>query len=388
MYDVTVIGAGVAGSYVAYRLAGLGYEVAVFEEHQKIGEPMQCSGIIGAECFRRFPLFEGTVLREVSSATLFSPSGKPLRLKRDSVQAYILDRAAFDRALADKARQRGADYFSGMRVEDVAALDDCIRVETESGAFEAKAVVVASGFGSTLPRKLGLGRIGDFVVAAQAEVSANLSEIEVYFDQQAAPGFFSWFVPMSADKALVGLFSRQTPGLYLKNLLTRLHSQGRIATPDVPVTYGGIPLMALPKTYRERVLVVGDAAGQVKPTTGGGIYYGLLCAEMAVDSLHQALSENDFSEKVFARYQKNWKRRIGRELRLGYMARRLCERLSNRRIDRMFDILASEGFTNSLLNSPDVSFDWHGDVIVSGLKQLAPWHHLLGWPKDILRGKT
>ena len=391
MYDAVVIGAGVAGSYVAYSLASLGYEVAVFEEHEKIGEPVQCTGIIGAECFRRFPLFEGTVLREVNSARLLSPSGKELRLWRDSVQAHIVDRAAFDQMLAAKAQQQGAHYQSGVRVEDIAILDDRVSVKAEGrkGIIDAKTVVIASGFGSNLPRKLGLGRAGDLVVGAQAEVDTDGSdEIEVYFDQEVAPGFFAWLIPTADDRALVGLFSRRTPGLYLRKLLSSLSFQGKIAIPEVQITYGGIPLKPLPRTFLRRVLVVGDAAGQVKPTSGGGIYYGLLCAEMAADTLHRALSGNNFSERLFAHYQKSWKQRIGRELRLGYLARQLYERLSNHRIDQIFDIIASRGILESLLKSPDISFDWHGDIIVSGLKQLAPWHHLFGWRKDVLGGKA
>ena len=391
MYDAVVIGAGVAGSYVAYSLASLGYEVAVFEEHEKIGEPVQCTGIIGVECFHRFPLFEGTVLSGVNSARLFSPSGRELRIWRDSVQAYIVDRAAFDRTLADKAQQQGAHYLSSVRVGNIAILDDGVRMEAEDGkrVFDAKTAVIASGAGSNLPRKLGLGRAGDLVAGAQAEVNTDGGgEIEVYFDQEVAPGFFAWFVPTARDRALVGLLSRRTSGFYLKKLLSSLYLQGKIATPEAQITYGGVPLRPLSKTFRERVLVVGDAAGQVKPTSGGGIYYSLLCAEIAADTLHQALSGTNFSERLFARYQESWKQMIGRELRLGYLARRFYEKLSNHRIDQIFDIVESRGILESLLKSPSISFDWHGDIIVSGLKQLAPWHHLCGWHKDVLGRKA
>ncbi|MGB2853012.1 MAG: NAD(P)/FAD-dependent oxidoreductase, partial [Dehalococcoidia bacterium] len=107
LYDIAVAGAGVAGSYIAYRLASLGYKVAVLEEYERIGEPVQCTGIIGAECFERFPFFEGTIWRTANSAKLFSPAGKEIWLHRDSVQAYIINRAAFDQRLADKAREQG-----------------------------------------------------------------------------------------------------------------------------------------------------------------------------------------------------------------------------------------------------------------------------------------
>lgn len=393
MYDALVVGAGAAGNYVAYRLASQGYDVLVFEEHEQIGQPVQCTGIIGAECFDLFPLFEGTVLREVRSAKLFSPAGRELRIWRDSIQAYIVDRAAFDRVLAEKAQQQGAQYLLGSRVRDIAVLDDGVRVEIEGQrqetAFDGRTAIIASGFGSRLPMKLGLGRIDDLVVGAQAEVSIDgIGEIEVYFDQEMAPGFFAWLVPTSEGRALVGLFSRQNPGARLQNLLSSLYLQGKIASPDADITHGGIPLRPLPQTYLNRLLVVGDAAGQVKPTSGGGIYYGLICAEIAADTLHQALSGDKLSSKLFASYQKRWRQRLGRELRIGYLARRLYQRMSNHRIDKIFDIVESRGIHQALLESPDLSFDWHGDVILAGLKHLAPWRQLFGWRKNPLGEKA
>ncbi len=379
MYDTIIVGAGLTGSYIAYSLASLGYKVAVFEEHERIGEPVQCAGIIGAECLERFLLFEGTVLAEVSSARLFSPSRNEIRVVRDNVQAYIIDRAAFDRALAEKAKGQGAHYLIGSRVRDVTVCNNSVRIETESQqAFETKTVVIASGFGSKIPQRLGLGKVNDFVRGAQAEVNIDgRCEIEVYFDQAMAPGFFAWFVPTAEQKALVGLFSRRNPGGHLRDLLSSLFQQGKIASPEAKITYGGIPLKPLHKTYGERVIVVGDAAGQVKPTTGGGVYYGLLCAEMAADTLNQALATDSCSEKLFSGYQKAWQEKIGWELKIGYLARRFYGRLTNRQIDYLFHITKSKGIHETLLQSPELSFDWHGKAILKGLKHLEPWRHLL-----------
>lgn len=378
MYDTIIVGAGPTGSYIAQRLASLGHKVVVFEEHERIGEPVQCTGIIGAECVEHFPLFEGTVLGKVSSARLFSPSRREIRLKRKGVQAYIIDRAAFDRSLAEKAQEQGAHYLPGSRVKDIALLNDRVRVETEGQeTCEARTAVIASGFDSRIPQKLGLGRVGDLVIGAQAEVSTDgHSELEVYFDQGVAPGFFAWFVPTVPERALIGLFSRRKPGRHLRMLLATLFQQGMIASPEAKITYRGIPLKPLPKTYRERVIVVGDAAGQVKPTTGGGVYYGLLCAEMASDTLHQALATDTFSEKLFSGYQEAWQEKIGWELRIGYFARCLYERLTDLQIDYLFHLTTSKGIHESLLQSPELSFDWHGKAILEGLKYLGPQRQL------------
>ena len=188
--------------------------------------------------------------------------------------------------------------------------------------------------------------------------------------QNIAPGFFAWLGPTSSGKALVGLLARRSPGVYLKNLLSRLFVQGKIASSKAECTYGGIPLRPLPKTFGERVVVVGDAAGQVKPTTGGGIYYGLLCADIAADTVHEALCADDLSEKRLALYERNWKGMLGRELQMGYWARRLYEKLNDSQIELIFDVVHSNNIHEDLLQSPEFSFDWHGDSIVRVLRHM------------------
>ena len=376
LYDAIVVGAGPAGSYFAYRLAKLGHRVIVFERQPKVGDSVCCTGIVGKECFDRFPIAFNAILAEASSARLFSPSGKLLNLHKETVQAYIVDRAAFDNALAQRAQEAGADYLLSAKVDDIAIVDRCVRARVEHNGtmikFDSKVAAICNGLGGPLPKALGLGKIGDSVAGAQAEVSANgVDEVEVYFGQSIAPGFFAWLVPSSAGKALVGLLTRRNPGSYLKKLLTMLHAQGKIASDEVEFTYGGIPLKPLRKTYGERLVVIGDAAGHVKPTTGGGIYYGLLCADMAADTIHEALCSDDLSAKRLARYEQRWKEILARELQIGYWGRKLYENLSDSQIERIFDLILSNNIHEELLQSPDFSFDWHGSFILRALKHKA-----------------
>ncbi len=369
MYDVTIIGAGPVGSYLAYRLSRAGYGVVVLERKEKLGEEVCCAGIIGRECFDSFAIDDGVILRQVESARLFSPSGSLLRLQRRETQAYIVDRAAFDVAMYRRAQGAGAEYAFSCVVKDIEVGDDGVSVAaTRDGTelnFAARAVVIAAGFGSPLMEGSGLARVGDFVIGAQAEVTTTeLDEIEVYFGQETAPGFFAWLVPTAPSQALVGLLLRRSPEHYLRKLMASLRAEGKIVSAEAELCYRGISLKPSTKTYRDRVIVVGDAAGQVKPTTGGGIYYGLLCAEIAADHLHRALESDDLSAKSLAGYQREWQRKLGRELKICYWARKLYEHLSDRQIDRVFDIIKSKGIDESLLRADDLSFDWHGEVIL------------------------
>jgi flavin-dependent dehydrogenase len=225
--------------------------------------------------------------------------------------------------------------------------------------YRARVAVIASGFNSGLAEKLGLGKIDHFVLGAQAETeTSGIDEVEVYFGQGVAPGFFAWLVPTSSTTARVGLLARDNPGSYLKKLISFLAAQGKIAADGVAPSFSGVPLKPLPRTYGERVLVVGTAAGQVKPTTGGGLYYGLLCAEMATDSLKRALELDDLSKAGLADYERQWQSRLGREIKTGRRVRRLYERLSDRQLERIFSAVRADGLVDAVLQD-GLSFDWH-----------------------------
>jgi digeranylgeranylglycerophospholipid reductase len=377
LFDTVVIGAGPVGSYAAHQLAGCGYKVAVLEEHERIGEPMQCSGIIGVECFERFQLSTESVLRKANSAKFFSSSGKIIRLQSEKPQAYIIDRSAFDRQLADAAMAKGARYFTSRRAGDIAITADRVIISTDTGeTFESHTAIIASGFYSKLAQKLGLEKVSDFITGAQAEVTTKETgapeEIEVYLDQSLAPGFFAWLVPTAPQRALAGLFSRKTPRKHLQRFLKQLYDQGRIVSSEVNIMHGGIPLKPLGKTYCKRMILAGDVAGQVKPTTGGGVYYGMICAQLAADTLKTALTENEFSERFMSSYQKAWQKEIGRELRDGYIARRIYEKCSNHLIDNLFDLSLKKGLHEIINQSSDISFDWHSKAFFEIIKQAVP----------------
>jgi geranylgeranyl reductase family protein len=389
LYDIAVIGGGSVGSRIACQLAGAGHKLVVLEQKERLRGKVCCTGIVSQECVRAFAVEDNLILREVASATLFSPSGKSLRLERPDTKACILNRPAFDTAVARRAQDKGAEYVFSSPAKNLEIGSERVKIETlkqgETTSFEARAVVIASGFNSRLVEELKLGTINHFFVGAQAEVDTDhLDEMEVYFGEEIAPGFFGWLVPTSPSKARVGLLARHRPGHYLKKLLSSLAAQGKIASAEVEPSYGRVPVRPLVRTYSERLLVVGTAAGQVKPTTGGGIYYGLLCADIAASNLHQALATDNLSARGLASYERAWHKKLGAELKKGYRVRKFYEHLSDPQIDRLFDTIDAEGMAEVLLKDSNVSFDWHsggllrilGSVAISKVTQVmkSPFH--------------
>lgn len=370
MHDVIVIGGGPVGSRVAFKLAEYGYKIMVIERKESQEEPVCCTGIIGMECVRRFDVEESVIYRRFNGAGIFSPSGNLLSLRREEPQACIVDRSAFNDLFAMRAGERGAEYLPGNQVRRIIVGRNSVRVESagrggDSDSFEARAVVIATGFGGLLTERLGLGTLGDFAGGAQAEVKVDkLEELEVYLGRKVAPGFFAWLVPTSPGRALVGLLSRQKTGYYLKKLVTFLADQGKINGPETDLYSAGVPLGPLPRTYTDRVLVVGSAAGQVKPTTGGGIYYGLLCADIAADNLRRGLENDNLTSAGLADYEREWKKTLSREMRIGRWGRKLFELLSDRQIERIFSLVKSNGIDKVLSEADDLSFDWHGKALL------------------------
>jgi len=373
MYDIVVIGAGITGSYTARELARLGHSVAVLEKHAEPGHKTSCTGIISQACLDMLPGSHSVIQSEARSATVFSPAGNHVRIERETTQAYILDRTALDRLVAEQAGKTGVDYFFSALATGLQSDDRGIYVKATQGSrpleLSARACVIACGTAPDLIGQIGLGRIREYAHGAQADVTCkNIDEVEVYSGRHIAPGFFAWLVPTHAGKAKAGLLSNRNPGPAIAAFLKYLEERGKIIPVSPDISYGSIPLKPLTRTYTDRVLVVGDAAGQTKPTTGGGIYFGLICAGMAVRTLDESLKAGDLSTRRLALYQKRWHKILKHELDIDYWAHRFYQGLTDHQSEHIFQVILRHGIHESLLTSPDITFDWHSKVILDAIR--------------------
>ncbi len=369
MYDVLVVGAGPAGSSLAGSLAANGHSIAVIEKQPQSGWKTACTGIVSQECRERFNIPNTSILRELSSASLFSPSGVVLNIARPETQAVMLDRTIFDASLARSAAGRGAEYFYNTAAVSFENNSDGITTHAISGgkprSFTSRSIVLACGYNPSILQAAGLGTFSDFAMGVQAEIPGSLDRVNVFFGRDTAPDFFAWAAPSRPGYVRGGLLAREHSAVLLQSFIGRLRTEGKIDREKAEVSFGAIPLHSLKKTYGHRVLAVGDAAGQVKPVTGGGIYFGMLCAELAAQTLHSALQDDNLSSRRLAGYERAWRKSIGSELQTGYWARRIFQRLSDKRMDAIFNTMKSSGIDRAILENKELSFDRHGALALA-----------------------
>lgn len=373
MYDVIIIGAGITGSFAAAELGKLGHHVCVLEKNPAAGQKTSCTGIVSSDCMELLCLDPSVIQQEMRSAKIFSPGGSYIKIERDTTQAYILDRSALDQCMARRASGCQAEYRFNTLVESLEQHDNYLSIHAASKGrklhLKSRSAVIACGFSGSLTSALGLGHITYYAHGVQAEVTITpLEETEIYSGKTIAPGFFGWLVPTGGTNGKAGLLCGTNPRYYMDALLQKLIKANKIFPGDYHFSYGNIPLKALPRTYGDRFVVIGDAAGQAKPTTGGGIYFGLLAAREAIDVLSTGLKTDSLSAKHLSRYQRRWRKLLGHELAVDYWAHRFYRKLDNRQIDHIFDIIERHGIHDSLLASPDVTFDWHSNIIMDAIK--------------------
>ena len=309
-YDVLVVGGGPTGSRLASQLARSGVSVAVFEKQPFLDAPVCCTGLVSEECLSRFGIDSSLVLGSFQSARVYSPAGKMLRLARPAPQAYALDRRGLNQRLAQQAQQAGAVYYFGQRVTALEVHPDRIVAATSNKQLTARAAVLATGYGS--PLLAGLKPSKERTVGMQAEVASSVEEIEIHLGRRFAPGSFAWLVPLGGQRALAGLMAARHTKKRFENFLAYLESERKLSARGQTLARG-ITLHPPRRTYGARLLVVGDAAGQVKPLTGGGLYFGLLGADLAAECLSAALKEDDLSARRLSVYEKGWRAELGRE---------------------------------------------------------------------------
>jgi digeranylgeranylglycerophospholipid reductase len=380
--DVAVIGAGPAGLLAARGLAGAGFDVVVLEEHATIGVPVHCTGLLGLDAFDELSLPRTAILATAQAARFVGADGSSVLVDADRVRAAVVDRAAFDQALASESNAAGAELRLATRVARIAVEPSHVSIAID-GAPEpvlARACVLACGANYRFNRQLNLGIPRAFVQSAQFEGSFRGPDtVEVHLGRDVAPGGFAWFVPFERGGQpynRIGLMCDTRAAAHFRAFADRARARfthdGAWPEPRLRI----LPLGPVSRTYGPRLVAVGDAAGLVKPTTGGGIYYGLLSGQMAAETLDDALRADDLRESRLRRYETEWRARLGAEIRIGLAFRTLASRLNDAAIDSLIELARVDGLVPLLRKTAD--FNWHRQSALALLRHTQFRRILLG----------
>jgi geranylgeranyl reductase family protein len=350
------------------RLAEAGHTVVPYEEHADIGEPVHCTGVVARDAFDVFGLPADAVLNELATVRFFAPSGEMVEHSTPDVQAVVIDRTLFDRQLSERAARAGVTIHRA-RVTSVDIEAHGVRVAAGDTQTMARVILLACGANYALQRRLGLGLPRLMLQSAQAELPAERpGPVEVRFGADIAPGGFAWAVPVMRQgrpSVRVGVMCDGDASHYYDLMLAWVSRRWGVESGRKP-RQKILPLAPITRTYGDRVLAVGDAAGLVKPTTGGGIYYSLLSGQLAAETLAGALRRDQLQRDSLSAYEEAWRKHLGSELRWQLILRRIAQRMSDADIDSLFELAETDGIMPLVRRT--ATFNRHREFIIALLK--------------------
>ena len=334
--EVTVVGAGPSALLFAREMALTGLRPLLVEEHGEVGVPRHCSGLVSIRGLRLLELKdEGYVENEVSEAEFYSPKAKTvLRVGKSKPVAYVLDRESFDKYLYSIASSLGVPLRFNSRVTNVDTKGGLWRLSLNGREIlRTRFLVNGEGAKYRIVKQLGLSppRPSTVLSALQYDMRGvkGLDErvVEIYLGERWAPGFFAWIIPRGGDKARVGLASWFKPTyLYLKHFMLRHPvASKKLAGAKVEKLTGGRVILSGPRrrVWGTGFLLLGDAAGYTKPTTGGGVIIGGLCAIAAAGQLSKVLVGEERMENAIEGYYSFFKRTFLRDILYMKVLRRI-----------------------------------------------------------------
>ena len=368
-YDVVIAGGSISGLLTAREVAKKGYSVLVLEEGFEVGTPDHCGGLVSKIALNDLEINPSEKIYDcaINNASIFSPSGKMLEINSKNQQIISVDRRQLDKQAAYQAQKYGAKIIVNSSYKEKTKEG----VSTSIGDIDCKILVDCRGIGALVnDNRNGILLSAQYEVYADWIVSGN---VEVYFDQIKYPGFFAWIIPSGNGIGKVGVAGKDINTS--KTIEEFLKHKGKYST--IRKIFSPIWINGPIKNFVSKdIVIVGDAAGQSKPTTAGGIYSCGMGGIMAGNAIAKYLETNDNSQLV--QYQESWYSKFGKEFEKQQLARKVLQKIDNKTVDKIFDMITPE-ILSEISNKDD--FDFHTASIIKLLgvrKSLLAAQNLVG----------
>ncbi|MBN1540076.1 MAG: geranylgeranyl reductase family protein [Candidatus Thermoplasmatota archaeon] len=371
--DVAIIGAGPIGSYAAWMLSRRGLSVIIMEEHPEAGRPEQCAGLVNRTMFD-LPglerLLDSVRLNEIIGADIYSPGGNSLALRAGKVKAISMDRARFDKQLLRNAANAGAETMLSTKAIGIERKDnDRFRVNyrgiSGKGIVDTRMLIGCDGASSSIRKHLSLERPLSTLpgVAFQVEIDNGKVPgdlVAVFTGKDTAKGFFAWAVPAGTDTSMrIGLAAED--GASLNRGWERLKHDRRLfewlgmdngmkgLNGSISFNLGTLPIGSPRTIISGSALILGDSAGMAKPTSGGGIYPGLMAVNDLINSIE---GSGDISRETLRMFHNSWSSGYGKELSRSRFFRKLISQVEDEEVEdvvkrlsdpQLLEIINSEG---------------------------------------------
>jgi len=362
MYDLAVIGGGPVGSKLARMVSDRGHDVVLLEEHSEAGRPVQCAGLVSERLRELTPFGESCIINSVAGAIIMGPEHEELRLESPSKRVLVLDRRAFDMELWRMAEESGVEARTSSKVFGVREKTGACITEMSGEKIQSRYVAGCDGPASVVRRAMGIPRPASFLsgVGVEAECTHSMEEdlVKVRCGKKVAPGFFAWAIPLGEKRLRIGLaleprMARGSPREYVQRVLRKPHILGLSGELRAKGwSAGTIPISPPFRSASHRMLLAGDAACQVKATSGGGIVMGLKGAAHASAAITEALE----SETGLVSYDRAWHRDMGHELRRDWTLHSCYSSLDDRRLSRVFKTLSSTRAIDTINRTGDIDY--------------------------------
>ncbi|MFW6190102.1 MAG: geranylgeranyl reductase family protein [Candidatus Bipolaricaulota bacterium] len=339
--QVLVVGGGPAGSITGRVSAEGGADTLLIDKKTDLAESSACGGLVSLETWERLGASDQVIENEIRGVFVHPPEGESFDLSAPETKAYVIDRDELNADLATRAKKKGVKVKTGTGI--YRRDDRSVTIRSVDGSeeerLEPRVIIGADGPRSDVRRLFALERPSKLLYAIQEETeftSRRSDFVEVFFGKDLAPGFFGWIIPVSRNRARIGLATSR--GERIKHLFANLAEKIGIEPTDAFRT-GVIPIGVPESPCKNGVLTVGDAAGQVKPTSGGGIYPLSITARIAGEVAIEAVNGLEKPGRV---YYDRWMNEVGEELKREMLLHRILDRVSDKRLTRLLSLLKRE----------------------------------------------